>query len=113
MQIGLSKFAGNPDNYKYLPAFYQEKRDIFQRLVKDSRFEIIPCYGTYFQLLSYKNISDLGDMEMAEKLTKEHGVASIPISAFYEDGKDDKILRFCFAKSEDTLEKAAEILCKI
>jgi methionine aminotransferase len=113
MQIGLAKFAGNPDNYKYLPAFYQEKRDIFQGLVKDSRFEIIPCYGTFFQLLSYKNISDLGDMEMAEKLTKEHGVASIPISVFYEDGKDDKILRFCFAKNEDTLEKAAEILCKI
>jgi len=113
MQKGLAKFAGNPDNYKHLPGFYQKKRDIFQDLVKDSRFEIIPCYGTYFQLLSYKNISDLGDMEMAEKLTKEHGVASIPISVFYEDGKDDKILRFCFAKSEETLEKATQILCKI
>lgn len=113
MQVGLAKFAGNPDNYKYLPKFYQKKRDIFQDMVKDSRFELIPCYGTYFQLLSYKNISDLSDMEMAEKLTKEHGVASIPISVFYEDGKDDKILRFCFAKSEETLEKAAQILCKI
>jgi len=113
MQVGLARFAGNPDNYKYLPKFYQKKRDIFQDMVKDSRFELIPCYGTYFQLLSYKNISDLSDMEMAEKLTKEHGVASIPISVFYEDGKDDKILRFCFAKSEETLEKAAQILCKI
>ena len=113
MQVGLAKFAGNPDNYKYLPEFYQKKRDIFQDMVKESRFELIPCYGTYFQLLSYKNISDLNDMEMAEKLTKEHGVASIPISVFYEDGKDDKILRFCFAKSEETLEKAAQILCKI
>ena len=113
MQVGLARFAGNPDNYKYLPEFYQKKRDIFQDMVKESRFELIPCYGTYFQLLSYKNISDLNDMEMAEKLTKEHGVASIPISVFYEDGKDDKILRFCFAKSEETLEKAAQILCKI
>lgn len=113
MQVGLARFAGNPDNYKYLPEFYQKKRDIFQDMVKDSRFEVIPCYGTYFQLLSYKNISDLSDMEMSEKLTKEHGVASIPISVFYEDGKDDKILRFCFAKSEETLEKAAQILCKI
>jgi len=113
MQVGLARFAGNPDNYKYLPKFYQKKRDIFQDMVKDSRFELIPCYGTYFQLLSYKNISDLSDTEMAEKLTKEHGVASIPISVFYEDGKDDKILRFCFAKSEETLEKAAQILCKI
>lgn len=113
VQMALAEFISKPDNYEYLPDFYQERRDFFIEKLKGSRFEIVPCYGTYFQLLSYKEISDKSDMEMAEWLTKEHKVASIPISAFYQDRQDDKLLRFCFAKQKDTLEKAAEILCKI
>ena len=113
VQWGLAEYAVNPDNYSSLHKFYQSKRDKFLDLIRDSRFVPVPCYGTYFQLLSYKEISDLDDMSMAELITKENGVASIPISVFYGDRKDDKILRFCFAKNDDTLEKAAEILCKI
>jgi len=113
VQWGLSEYAANPDNYSSLPKFYQSKRDKFLDLISDSRFVPVPCHGTYFQLLSYKEISDLDDVSMAERMTKENGVASIPISVFYGDRKDDKILRFCFAKNDDTLERAAEILCKI
>ena len=113
VQWGLAKYAADSENYKSLPGFYQEKRDQFLDLIKESRFQPVPCHGTYFQLLSYREISDLDDRSMAEKLTKENGIASIPISVFYADKKDDRILRFCFAKNDDTLEKAAEILCKI
>jgi len=73
----------------------------------------MPCHGSYFQLLSFKNISTKSDVEMAEELTKEFKVASIPISVFYKDKSDNKLLRFCFAKREETLEKAAAILRKI
>lgn len=113
IQLALADFLKDEANYNYLSGFFQQKRDLFAEKVKDSRFEIIPCHGTYFQLLSYKNISDKSDMEMAAHLAKEHGIASIPISAFYGNKQDDKILRFCFAKGEETIEKAAAILCKI
>lgn len=113
VQWGLSEYVKDPGNYEDLSDFYQEKRDYFLEQIKDSRFEAVPCHGTYFQVLSYKNISDLPDMKMAEMLTKEHGVASIPVSVFYADKKDDRVLRFCFAKNEETLKKAADILCKI
>lgn len=113
VQYALADFITKKENYAYVPKFYQEKRDYFLNLVSGSKFEPVSCHGTYFQLLSYKNISDLGDFQMAEKLTKEHGLASIPISVFYGDGQDNRLLRFCFAKSNETLEKAAEILCKI
>ena len=73
----------------------------------------VPCHGTYFQLYSYENISDMHDIEMSEWLTKEHKVATIPASVFYGDGKNIKYLRFCFAKSTETMEKAAALLCKI
>ena len=113
LQFALADYLQEPKNYQSLPAFYQQKRDLFQQLVKSSRFQIVPCKGTYFQLLSYKQISDLPDTEMAEWLTKEHKLASIPISVFFSDKRQDSVLRFCFAKSDETLQKAAEILCKI
>ncbi|MEQ8924408.1 MAG: methionine aminotransferase [Fulvivirga sp.] len=113
VQYALAEFLTDPENYIHISDMYEQKRNIFQGALKDSRFEVIPCHGTYFQLLSYKGISDLDDMSMAEKLTKEHKVASIPISVFYKNKQDDKLLRFCFAKNEETLLKAADILCKI
>ena len=116
IQYALADFIKDSHNYQSVPSFYQNKRDSFIDLIQESAFEPVNCFGTYFQLLSYKNVdalSKLGDMEAAEKLTKEYGLASIPISVFYGDSQDDKILRFCFAKELDTLEKAAQILCKI
>jgi methionine aminotransferase len=93
--------------------FYQQKRDLFRQLMAKSRFKLLPCEGTYFQTADYSQISNEGDTRFCERLTKEHGVASIPISVFYNDQKDNKIIRFCFAKDEETLTKAAELLCKI
>jgi len=113
VQWGLAEYAKDPQHFLNLPAFYQEKRDIFLNLIKDSRFEPVPCHGTYFQLLSYKNIENIPEIEMAEKLTKEFGVASIPVSVFYKDKQDNHLLRFCFAKNNNTLQRAAEILCRI
>jgi len=113
IQVGLAEFLKTPDNYLGLPNFYQQKRDYFLNLIKDSRFEFSPAKGTYFQLLSYKNISDEGDYDFAVRLTKEYKIASIPISVFYKDKYDAKMLRFCFAKTNETLEQAAIILNKI
>ena len=113
VQVGLAEFLKNPDNYLGLPEFYQQKRDYFLNLIKGSRFEFAPAKGTYFQLLSYQNISEEYDYDYAIRLTKEHKIASIPISVFYKDQYDAKMLRFCFAKTEETLEQAAEILNRI
>jgi len=113
VQVGLAQFLKTPDNYLGLPEFYQQKRDYFLSLIKGSRFEFTPAKGTYFQLLSYKNITDEGDYDFAVRLTKEHKIASIPISVFYKDKYDAKMLRFCFAKTNKTLEQAAEILNNI
>ncbi len=92
---------------------YQEKRDYFRQLLKNSRFELMPCEGTYFQVVSYKAISNENDVDFCKRLIKEHGVAAIPISTFYSDGKDLKLIRFCFAKDNATLEEAAKRLCTI
>lgn len=114
MQHALAEFLQeSPQHHRELPAFYQVKRDLFLSLIEPSRFTFSPAKGTYFQLLDYTNISDKSDTEMAEFLTREHGVASIPLSPFYKSGSQDKVLRFCFAKSDDTLQKAAALLCKI
>ena len=96
-----------------LPDFYQKKRDKFCSLLAGSGFELLPCKGTYFQLASYKNINSEQDTVFAETLTKQIGVASIPISVFYNDKTDNQVLRFCFAKEEKTLERAAEKLCGV
>jgi methionine aminotransferase len=113
VQWALSEYLKDPANYTHLGEFYQKKRDYFLRQIKGSSFEPLPCHGSYFQVLSYKNISQKKDVEMAEELTKKFKIASIPISVFYKDKTDNQLLRFCFAKREDTLEKAAAILRKI
>jgi len=113
IQYAVADFLKNKENYLQLPAFYQQKRDLFAGLVKNSRFRIIPSYGTYFQLLDYSAISGEKEMDFAVRVTKEFGVASVPVSPFYHNKQDNKVLRFCFAKTEETLTKAAEILCTI
>ena len=101
------------DVYLQLPAFYQKKRDMFLDLIRPSRFKPLACQGTYFQMLDYSDISDQPDMAFAEWMTVEKKVAAIPPSVFYNKRDDHKVLRFCFAKKDDTLKKAANILCKI
>ncbi len=113
MQYALAEYLKTPENYLSLPNFYQEKRDLFLSMIKDSRFIYTPAAGTYFQVLNYAKITDEGDIAFAERLTKEHKIASIPVSVFNLNKQDNKVLRFCFAKTEDTLKKAAEILCKV
>jgi methionine aminotransferase len=92
---------------------YQQKRDYFRQLLTTSRFELLPSEGTYFQVASYASISSENDVAFCTRLIKEHGVAAIPISTFYENGKDLHLIRFCFAKDNSTLEEAARRLCKI
>jgi methionine transaminase len=113
IQHALAEFLTNKDNYLELGSFYQKKRDHFVKLIKNSKFEFEPSSGTYFQLLRYKGISKEKDTDYAVKLIKECGIASIPISVFYHEKVDNKVLRFCFAKKEETLEKAAEVLNSI
>lgn len=112
-QLALADYLADKSTYLELKHFYQSKRDYFQKLIKGSRFTLETCTGTYFQLLGYKNISDEKDTDFAIRLTKEKKLASVPLSVFYTTPKDDKLLRFCFAKKEETLEKAAEIMNKI
>lgn len=113
MQYGLSAYLRTPEYYLSLPAFYQEKRDYFLQLMADTKFTPLQSYGSYFQLMRYDRISEEGDRDFAARITKEFGVASIPVSAFYENGKDDHVVRFCFAKKKETLEQAVERLRKI
>lgn len=112
-QLAIADYLQLPAHYEQLPAFYQQKRDAFLQMMEGSRFRPISCSGTYFQLYSYAAISDKPDTEMAEWLTREHGVAAIPVSVFYGNGQDQQLLRFCFAKNEETLQQAADILCRI
>jgi methionine aminotransferase len=113
VQYAVAEFLTDKTNYEDIGKFYQRKRDYFQHLIGSSAFEIIPSQGTYFQLLNYTNISKETEEEFAVRLTKEYKLASIPVSAFYHKNNDYKVLRFCFAKKEETLEKAAEILNSI
>jgi len=113
VQCAYAKFMENRDTYLSVPKFYEAKRDLFLSLVKVSRFKVTPSRGTYFQMLDYSDITDEADTAFARRMTVEHGVAAIPPSVFYHDGRDNKVLRFCFAKKDDTLEKAAERLCRI
>ncbi len=113
IQHALAEFMQDPNEYLKVQAFYEQKRNLFNNLMKGSRFKIKPAAGTYFQLADYSAISDKSDMDFAEELCIQHKVAAIPLSPFYRQGSNDKILRFCFAKQDETLEKAASILCKI
>ncbi len=112
-QLAVADYLKDPNNYERIAEMYQGKRDLFLELTKNSRFDPIACSGTYFQVMSYARISDRPDTEMAEWMTKKHRIAAIPMSPFYQDKQDHKLLRFCFAKGEDTLKSAAEVLCKI
>jgi methionine aminotransferase len=111
-QASLAEYMNHID-VSTLGRFYQEKRDAFREQLKNSRFELLPCEGTYFQLGSYVNVSDESDVDFAKRLVIEYGVATIPLSVFNANGDDRKILRFCFAKDEKTIQQATEKLCKI
>ncbi len=114
VQLAIAEYLADKNNYLNLGSYYQEKRDFFLSKIKNSRFKPLTSSGTYFQLLDYSEISDdNNEMAFAEKLIKENGIASVPVSPFYITPLNNNILRFCFAKSEETLEKAAEIICKI
>ena len=113
IQYALADYLENKDAYLQLSAFYQEKRDFFNQLFSASRFKFQPSPGTYFQLLDYSAISNEKDTDFARRLTIEHGVASIPVSVFYHKKTESKFLRFCFAKDNADLEKAAEKLLKL
>lgn len=113
LQYALADYMKNKDAYMQLGNFYQEKRDYFIKLIKGSKFKYTPASGSYFQMLDYSGITQEKDTEYAIRLTKEIGVASVPTSVFYHEPVDIKQLRFCFAKTNETLEKAAEKLCKV
>jgi methionine aminotransferase len=113
MQYALAEFLSAGRGYPELPTFYGRKRDLFLRLIAESRFKALPSRGTYFQLLDYSAITDEPDMEFALRLTREYGVASIPTSAFLYNEKAPKVLRFCFAKRDETLDEAASRLVKL
>lgn len=114
VQYAIADFMAEcPEHTRELPAFYQEKRNTFYKLITPSRFTFTPSKGTYFQLVDYSEISDKDDVEFANYLTQEKGVAAIPLSPFYAEPPATKIIRFCFCKDDSTLEKAAEILCKL
>lgn len=110
VQLALAEYLSDPAHYLSLGDFYQKKRDFFLEHIKGSSFEPLASRGSYFQLLSYRNISTKPDVEMAEELTKKFKVASIPVSVFYQDKTDNRLLRFCFAKKEETLVQACKIL---
>lgn len=111
-QATLANYLQHTD-VSVLGEFYRKKRDLFQQLMKESRFKLLPCEGTYFQTADYSAISELNDLDFCRELTISHGVAAIPISVFNADATDRKIIRFCFAKDEQTLINASEKLCRI
>lgn len=113
VQKGLSEYLKIPENYTSIGDFYEKKRDFFLQQLKGAPFEPIPSKGTYFQLVSYRNLSSLPEMEMAVEMTQKHKVACIPVSVFYQHQKNQQLLRFCFAKKEETLADACEILRKL
>lgn len=112
-QVALSTYLKNKDSYLSLSSFMQAKRDYFIRLMRDTRFELLDSKGSYFICAKYDRISDEKDSDLAIRLTKEYGVATIPVSAFYKAATDNKVIRFCFAKKNETLEAAVEKLVKL
>lgn len=112
-QVALAAYVKNKEAWLSLPSFYQTKRDYFLQLMQNTKFNMLNCYGSYFAGASYINISDENEMDFAVRLTKEFGVAGIPLSSFYKNGTDNKVIRFCFGKKNETLESAVEKLMKI
>lgn len=112
-QFAIAEYLDEPEHYLNLSAFYERKRNLFIEAIRDTGFTFTPSEGSFFQNVSYKSLSDENDLELAERLTIEAGVASIPVSSFYSGVTDYKVLRFCFAKNDDTLLRAGELLGKI
>ncbi len=112
MQYAMAEFVKQEDKYLSLPDFYQERRDKFKKMLQETPFELLDCKGTYFQLVSYKHLSNENESDYAIRLTKEVGVATIPVSVFYQKPTDNKVLRFCFAKQYQTLEAGIERILK-
>ena len=113
VQYAIAEYLKDERTYLDLPEFYQEKRDYFRSGLAQSRFKLLPCFGSYFQSVTYDRITDEKDSNFALRLTRDVGVASIPTSAFYTKATDHHVLRFCFAKKQETLDKAVERLMKI
>lgn len=113
LQLALAEFLENKTNYLGLKSFYQQKRDLFLRLTANSRLKPLACAGTYFQLMDYGAISNEKDTDLAIRLTKEKKLATIPLSVFYGTESNQRLLRFCFAKKDETIKKAAEIICSL
>jgi len=112
-QVAFNEILPRRDLYLELSDFYKQKRDYFQKAIQSSRFRLFKCEGTYFQLVSYSKISDERDLEFVRRMTRDMGVAAIPVSVFYRHNIDNSVIRFCFAKEEETLKKAADLICKI
>lgn len=113
MQFALAEFLKEKEHYLELSSFYQAKRDLFEDYLAHSKFKPLASSGTYFQCADYSDVSDKADLNFVEEMASTHGVAAIPVSAFYKNGDDQRIIRFCFAKSEETIHKAGELLCTI
>jgi methionine aminotransferase len=113
MQHGLARYLANPAPYLELPAFYQRKRDLFRAGLAGTRFRLLPSEGSYFQVVDYSAISSLGEADFCQWLTTEIGVAAIPLSAFYDDGRNQGLARFCYAKKDDTLQAALARLARL
>jgi methionine transaminase len=113
IQYAIADFLAAPEEYLSLPDFYQAKRDFFLAATSNTPFRPLSSQGTYFQLFDYAHLSDEGDLAFAKRITVDYGVATIPVSAFFSSKRDDKVIRLCFAKTEETLEKAALLLEKV
>ncbi|PNS13241.1 methionine aminotransferase [Mixta theicola] len=111
MQVAFADWLREPSHYRSLAGFYQQKRDLLASLLQESPFELLPTAGSFFMLASYRHFSDESDSEMVKRLIIEHGVATIPLSAFYTDGTDNRLIRLSFAKDEATLQAGAQALC--
>lgn len=113
MQIGISNYLKSENIYTEIASFFQQKRDLFRSLLSETKFKLLPCKGSYFQCVSFENISEEKDIDFAKRLVTDFGVASIPVASFYTKNSDTKILRFCFAKEDITLKSAIERLIKV
>ena len=113
IQNAYAEFLSYEEEFLKLSGFYQHKRDLFANALENSRFKLLPAKGTYYQLASYDQISDMKDTDFADYLVKDVGIAVIPVSVFYHQKTDNKVIRFCFAKEDETLLRAAAILNKL